>query len=381
MANTLNDVMPSIYAGLDLVSRELIGAIPAVQRDATMERAAVNQQVTVPVVPVATGGDVVPGQNPPNDGDVTVGSVNVEITKSKYSPVRWNGEEQLAIGPTGQYNKILADQFAQAMRWLANQVETDIIVAGAKGASRAYGTASTAPFGTKDDLSDFAGLNQILDENGAPLNDRRMIINSPARFNLESKQGILLKVNESGGDDFIRRRIVGQVLGFGIGVTGANVLHTVGTGTGYLVNNAADYAAGASTLAVDTGTGTILAGDLVTVAGDTNKYVSSGLDGANLGLNLPGLKLPAADNVALTLGGAYRVNLGFTPDAIVLAARAPAAPAGGDSAEDATFVIDPVSGIGFEVRLYREYRQVRYEVALAWGVGVVKSAHIALLLG
>lgn len=381
MANTLNAVMPSIYAGLDLVSRELVGAIPAVQRDATMERAALNQQVTVPVVPAATGGDVTPGQTPPNDGDVTVGSVNVEITKSKYSPVRWNGEEQLAIGPTGQYNKILADQFAQAMRWLANQVETDIIVAGAKGASRAYGTAGSAPFGTKDDLSDFAGINQILDENGAPLNDRRMIINSPARFNLESKQGILLRVNESGGDDFIRRRIVGQVLGFGIGVTGANVLHTPGSGASYLINKAAGFPVGSTTLDVDGGTGTILAGDIVTVAGDSNKYVSSGLDGSELVLNQPGLRLAAADNAALTVDSAYRVNLGFTPDAIVLAARAPAAPAGGDSADDATFVVDPVSGIGFEVRLYREYRQVRYEVALAWGVGVVKSSHIALLLG
>lgn len=381
MANTLNAVMPSIYAGLDLVSRELIGAIPAVQRDATMERAAVNQQVTVPVVPAATGGDVTPGQTPPNDGDVTVGSVNVEISKSKYSPVRWNGEEQLAVGPTGQYNKILADQFAQAMRWLANQVETDIIVAGAKGASRAYGTANTAPFGTANDLSDFAGINQILDENGAPLNDRRLIINSPARFNLESKQGILLKVNESGGDDFLRRRIVGQVLGFGIGVTGANVLHTKGTGANYLINKAAGYDVGDSVLDVDGGTGTILAGDVVTIAGDSNKYVASGLDGTELVLNQPGLRLAAADNAALTVGNAYRINLGFTPDAIVLAARAPAAPAGGDSADDATFVVDPVSGIGFEVRLYREYRQVRYEVALAWGVGVVKSSHIALLLG
>lgn len=381
MANTLTAVLPSIYAGLDMVSREMIGAIPAVQRDATLERASVGQTVNIPVVPAASGGNVTPGTTPPNDGDVTPESVPVTITKSKYSPVRWSGEEQNAVGPTGQYNKILADQFAQAMRWLANQVEADIVLAAANGASRAYGTAGTAPFGTSDDLSDFAGVNQILDENGAPMQGRRLIINPAARFNLEAKQKILLKVNESGGDDFLRRRVVGSVLNFGIGVTAGAVQHVKGTGAAYQVNDVAGAPVGDTSVPVDTGTGTILAGDVVTFAGDSNKYVSSGLSGGLLGINKPGMRLLAADGTVITVGNSYTPNVAFTENALILAARAPFAPEGGDMAEDSTFVVDPVSGLGFEVRLYREYRRVRYEVALAWGVGVVKSEHIALLLG
>lgn len=381
MANTLTAVLPAIYAGLNRVSREMIGAIPAVQRDATLTRAAVGQTVSVPVVPAATGGNVTPATTAPNDGDVTPETVQVSISKSKYSPVRWSGEEQLTVGPTGQYNRILADQFAESMRWLANQVEADIILAAANGASRAYGTAGTAPFATNADLSDFAGINQILDENGAPMQGRRLIINGAARFNLEAKQSILLKVNESGGDRFLRDRVVGDVLGFGIGVTAGAVFHTRGTGASHLINNASGEAVGDNVLTVDTGSGTILAGDVITIAGDSNKYVAAGLSGTTLTLNKPGLRAAAADNAALSYVAGYTPNVAFTPDALVLAARAPAAPEGGDMADDVTFVVDPVSGIGFEVRLYREYRRVRYEVALAWGVGVVKSNHIALLLG
>jgi hypothetical protein len=277
---------------------------------------------------------------------------------------------------------ILAQQFAQAMRALANEVEGDIIITAKNAASRAYGTAGTAPFGIADDLSDFAGLNQILDENGAPMMDRRLIINGAARFNLEAKQKILLKVNESGdGGALLRDRVVGQVLGFGVGISQYNTPHTPGTGAGFLINNAAGEPVGDNVLTVDTGTGTVLPGDIVTLAGDGNKYVASGLAGTTLTLNKPGLRRVAPDNTALTLGAAYRANVAFTPDALVLVARAPAAPEGGDSAEDATIVQDLVSGIAFEVRMYREYRRIRYEVGLAWGTGAVKSDHIALLLG
>lgn len=383
MANTLTAILPSIYAGLNVVSRELIGFIPAVQRNPTLERAAVGQVVTVPVVPAATGGNITPASVPPDDGDVVVGNQSITITKSKYSPVRWNGEEQLALGPTGQYNQILADQFAQSMRWLANQIEADIAVAAANAASRAYGLAGTAPFGVAGDLTDFAGVNKILDENGAPQAGRRLVLGSAARFNLEGKQSVLWKVNESGQDDFLRRRILFETMGFGIGFSSGVPFHVKGTGAGYLVNNAAGEAIGQTTITEDTGTGTIVPGDVVTFAGDTNNYVvKTGASGAgDFVLNNPGLLKAAADNSAITIGNSYTANVGFTPDALVMAARAPALPQGGDSADDRTFVVDPVSGLAFEISLYREYRRIRYEVAMAWGVGVVKSEHIALLMG
>lgn len=387
MANTITAILPSIFAGLYQASREIIGAIPAVQRDANMERAAVGQSISVPIVPPATGGNITPAATPPDDGDVVIGSTNVSITKSKYSPVRWNGEEQRAVGPSGMYNLILANQFAEAFRWLANQVEVDLVTAAYLAASRAYGTAGTAPFGTSGDLTDFAGVNRILDENGAPQSGRQMILGSAARFNLEGKQGILLKQNEAGTDGLLRARRMDPVLGFNIGFSHGVVSHTKGAGVGYDINNGSGEAVGQTTITLDGGTVNttgIKAGDVVTFAGDTNKYVvgtGSTATGGDIVLNDPGLRIAAADAVEMTIGDSYTANVAFTRDAMVLAARAPAAPEGGDSAVDTQMVTDPISGISFEIRHYQEYRRTRYEVGLAWGVGIINERHIATLLG
>lgn len=388
MSNTLTAIIPTLYAARDIVSRELVGMIPAVTRDVDVSRVAVGQNVTVPVVPAATGGNITPGATPPDDGDMVLGYRQVTISKSKYSPVRWNGEERLAVGPSGMYNQVLADQFVQSFRWLVNQVESDLIAAAYVASSRATGTAAQAPFGTAADLSDFAAVNRILDDNGAPRAGRQMVLNSAARQNLEGKQTILLKVNEADdGGDLLRRRRMGSVLDFDIYYSGQFTQHVKGAGTGYDINNGSGEAVGQTVITLDGGTVNstgIKAGDVVTFAGDTNKYiVGTGLTNTtgDITLNDPGLRVLAADTTEMTIGDSYTPNLAFTRDAIILASRAPAAPDGGDSADDVMFVQDPYSGISFEIRLYREYRRIKYEVGLAWGTGVIKEENIATLLG
>lgn len=382
MANTLTGLIPTLYEAMNVVSREMTGFIPAVRRDSNAERAAVGQIVRVPIGEAGALEDITPGVNPASSGDTTVGYADVVIAKSKAAPVRWSGEEQRAVGTNGAFNQVLADQFADAMRKLVNAVEIDLALAAVNGASRAYGVAGTAPFGTAGDLSDFAGAMKILEDNGAPRTDLQLALNSAAIANLRGKQSVLFKVNEAGSNDMLRDGMTDRVQGFALRNSAGLALHAKGTGASYQSNNASGYAIGDKTLALDTGTGTVLAGDVVTFAGDPNKYVvGTALSGGSLSLNKPGLMATLADNIVMTVGNSYTPNVGFARTAIVLAARAPAVPAGGDSADDSMVIDDPVTGLSFEVRVYRQYRQVKFEVCLAWGCAVVKPEHVALLLG
>lgn len=380
--NTITNLIPTLYEALDVVSREMVGFIPAVSRDSGLERAAKNQTINVYIAPPIVGSDIVPGVTAPNDGDAVFGNTTMTVTKSRYWPVRWNGEEQKAVGPTGQGQNAVRDQFAQAFRAAVNEVEADL-AALHLSASRAYGTPGTTPFATAADFSDFAQTMKILDDNGAPISDRQMVLGNAAIASIRGKQSVLFKVNEAGNADLLRNGILGRVEGYDIHASGPVVTFTKGTGAAY-TSTAAGFAVGTTSIPLITGTGTVLAGDVVSFAGDTNLYVvATGVAApGTIVIAEPGLRqaIPAAAT-ALTISNTSARNMVFSKTALLLGTRAPALPTQGDMADDRMMITDPVSGISFEVSLYKQYRQVKWEIALAWGVKNVAPRHTALLLG
>lgn len=376
---TITNLVPDLYSALDVVSRELVGFIPSVSSDMTFERAAVGQTVRSPVAPAASAGDITPGVTPPDDGDQTIGNVSMTITKARRVPIRWNGEQSLGLDNNGPgRSTIMRDQFAQAMRTLCNEVEADI-AATYVAASRAYGSAGTTPFAST--LGDAAQVRKILADNGAPLGDVSLVMNTSAGAALRTL-GQLSKANEAGTIALREQGTLLNIYGMSLRESAQVSSATAGTGASYQVNNGSGYAVGATTIAVDTGSGTVLAGDVVTFAGDANKYVvTTALSGGSLTIAAPGLKVALADNTAMTVVATSARNMAFARSAIALATRAPALPGEGDSADDRMVVTDERSGLSFEVAMYKQYRQVQYEVSLAWGVKAVKPEHMAILLG
>ena len=377
MANTLTGFIPTIHEAVDTVSRELVGFIPSVTLNATAEQVAKDQSINYPIVDAYTASDITPSNTSPDAGDTSFSYGTMSISKSRKVAFDWTGEEQTSVG--GLYQRLLADQFAQAMRTLINEVETDIANLYTY-ASRAYGTAGTTPFAST--LAGTAQMLKILADNGAPQNELQLVINTAAGANLRTLAQ-LTKANEAADTSLLRRGVLLDIHGFKIRESAQVKAHTKGTGASYQVNNASTIAVGGTTVAADTGSGTVLAGDVVTFAADTNnKYVvNTALSAGSFVINKPGIRGSAIpDNNAITVGDSYSANMAFHRGAIHLLARVPKMPQG-SSAADVYEATDPISGITFQIAMYPQYRQTMYEVALAWGVKAVKPEHMGILLG
>lgn len=387
MANTLTNLIPSLYAGLDTVSRELTGYIPAVHRDATADRASVGQSVTYQIAPEGNISNITPAMTIPEPTDQTVGSDSIIITKARAAEFGFVGEERLGLDNNGAgFSQVQADMFAQSVRSLVNEVETDLSAEAAANASRAYGTPGTVPFATNTD--ELSQLRKILVDNGAPTSDLQLVLDTTAGASLRTLHGINSDRDYS-RVPFAQQGILHTQSGMSIRETGQGVTHTAGTGAS-ATTDTTGYAVGATTITLaSAGTGTIVAGDVITFAGDSNQYlVVSGdtdvSDGGTITLEEPGLQqaIPTSATAITVVKDGTTYDAGgvaFYRNALVLASRAPALPQEGDMAIDRMMMTDPNSGLAFEVAVYVGYRKVRYEVALAWGVKTTQPRHTALL--
>ena len=379
MSNTLTNLIPDLYTAVDVVSRELTGMIPSVTLDAGIERAAVGQKVRSHVAPQSVATDITPAVTPPDDGDQVIGNKDITISKARRIPIRWNGEEQKGLNSGSGYRSVLGSQFEQAMRTLTNEIEADLTGLHTLS-SRAFGTAGTTPFAS--DLSDTAEVRKILVDNGSPLSDMQMVIDTTAGAKMRTLTQ-LTKANEAADNSLLRQGVLLDVHGMQIRESAQIATPASGTGSSYTTNTAG-YAVGATVITLITGTGTVLAGDVVTFAGDTNKYVVAVGTGAAGPITLAanGLRVAIATSAtAMTVVAISTRNMVFSKSAILLATRAPARPEEGDQATDVMMITDPRSGISFEVALYKQYRQVSYEISIAWGQQNFKSEHSAILLG
>ena len=386
MGNTLTNLIPTLYEALDVVSRELVGFIPSVTRDSQLARAAIGQRVYSPVAPAATAGDVKANTVPPDDGQQTIGNISMEITKSRYVPIRWQGEESLQMNSPGGLGvkTLMRDQFAQGMRTLCNEIEADLAGLYLSG-SRAIVPSSSTLF--SKDLADAANARKILMDNGAPTSELKMVIGTDAGAALRSQATILSVIPSA--QDMATQGVLINAAGFQIRESAQIKSPVVGTASNSATVSTDAHAVGATSIVLASkGSGSIVAGDIISFAGDPNYYVvvtgdTNVSDGGTIVIAAPGLRVAIAETAspAITIRAKANRSMAFARSSIVLATRMPALPEGGDMGVDRTTITDPRSGLSFEVSKYLQYRQVRYEIAIAWGVKAVKTEHIALMAG
>lgn len=380
MANVLTDLAADIYKAADVVGRELVGFIPAVTVNADgSERVAKGDVVRASFTRTATVVDVSESMTIPEGTDQTVDNKTLTISNTRAVQIPYTGEDVRHLNNGIGFETVYGDQIAQAMRALVNEIEADIATEAYQNASRAFGTAGTTPFASN--FSEVAELRQILADNGMPMNDGQasMVLNTVAGTNLR-QLAQLQKANEAGGTDLLRQGVLLDLQGLMLRESAQVQSHTKGTGASYLLNDASS-AVGDTTIAADGGSGTILAGDIVTFAGTTDKYVvNTALSGGSFVIGAPGLRAAESDNDAITVGNNYTANVAFHRRALELAIR-PLAEPPSSLASDTMTVSDATSGLTFTVSVYPGYHKSMIEVSVAWGVKAWKPDFIATLLG
>lgn len=374
MANTLTALAPTLFSAAKTVSKEPVGALNAINMNFDDKGVAKGDVVTVSVAPSRSASDFTPSNTSSTGSDATATDIEVQISKSRKVAWHLTGEQQRSLDNGATSAEWIRQLVEQGMRTLRNEAEADCVSAIYTGASRATGTAGTNPFASA--LTPLADLRKILRDNGAPMADLQFVGDTTSEANL-LKLGVVLDASQAGSDAERREGIIRRQYGFQMRTSGGIDLHTKGTGTSYQLSAAG--AIGDTSISVDTGSGTLLAGDIVTFAGTSDKYVANtALSGGTFTIGAPGLLAVEADNDAITIGNNFTPNMGFERNAIVGVMRPPLMPANPTIQQ---MLISDEFGLTYLMLDIAQYGQRSWELHLAWGFKTIDSAHVAVLLG
>lgn len=384
MANTLTltGLTELLYQAKDQVAAEPTAMIDSVTVNSGSEGVSING--TVPSFRTSQptiSSSYTPAMSLPAGDDLTVAQDTLTIGQVAKASIPLNGEVMKQLDNTYGRQNVVNNLIAQAIRGIRNTIESHVGTVIKNGSSRAYGTAGTTPFASNHNAVNH--VRQILVDNGCPQDGQiTLAVNTLAGTNLRNLSN-LYKVNEAGNSDLLRRGILQDISGIMIKESAGIASHTKGTGASYLVNQSG-LTNGSTAVTVDTGSGTILAGDIITFASGTgsgyNYVVGTALASNVVTLNYPGLRGNIADNNAITVGNDYTGNVAFHRSAVELVIRPPALPPTGDIGEHTT-IVDDKTGLVFDAGLYKGDGMAVLRLLCYYQAKVWKPEYVATLLG
>lgn len=376
MANIFTALQPVLYSAAQEVSNEPFGVISAITADFDDKGVAVGDAVKVPVAPIRAVKSFTPSMAMPTGDDATADGVSVQITNTDY--VDWNltGEQIKSLENAGSDKEWVRQMIAQGMRALRNKAEVAACTAIKVGATRAVGTAGTNPFAS--DINIIPDVRKVLFDNGAPMADLQLCIDSSAGTSAR-KLGIIQQAYQAGNDQERRSGDLLRQFGFSIRESAGITAHTKGTGTAYVTSGSTGI--DVPSVALVTGSGTVLAGDVVSFAADTaNKYVVNNGVAApgTITLGRPGAQIVIPTANAMTIGNNYVPNLAFERSAVVGVMRAPIIPA--NPIINQTLISDKF-GMTYLLLQIAGYGMTTWQLHIAYGFKVVQGEHVAVVMG
>lgn len=388
MANTLTAILVQILSKGMMTLRQQVLMTRLVNTDYSLEAKKKGQTIDIPLSAAQSTADVTPAATPSAPTDLTPTTAQISLDNWKHADFALDDRE---VGRIRADKDFVPLQMEEAFKAIAKDIN-DTVFATYKGIYGYVGTAATTPFGSGVEVASATNLRKTLHEQLCPRDDRRAVLDfaaEAAALNLSQ----FSDAEKRGSAETKTKGDLGAIFGFDWYGEDAVPDHTAGTASG-ATTDSAGYAVGVKTITLaSAGTGTILEGDIFTIAGDTQTYVvatgDADVSGGGTVVFEPALKVAITTSAtAITLKASHVVNLGFHRDAFGLAVRAPDAGikellgtgAAGNVLESVTLQ-DPVSKLIMRLELIRGYKMTIWDIDCLWGTTLVSAARASRLAG
>lgn len=391
MANSLASVAPKLLAQGLLALRQMAIMPQLVNRSYEATAGQKGTSIDVPIPSAITAAAVTAAATPPATADVTPTAVNIPLNQWYEAAFELTDKDMLE-----SMNGTIPMQASEAIKAMANNVDS-YILGLYKGVYGYAGTAGTTPFAS--DVSAFGTARVNLNKQLAPTRDRRVVLDPLAEGNAVALP-LFIQANTSGSTQQILEGTIGHKIGADWYMDQNVPVQTAGTPGGTPVTAAAQTA-GQTTAGTTpqngvtaigflvltgllTSTGTYNAGDVITLAGDSQTYAvlanATANSGGSVTLSIsPALKISSAA-AAVTLKASHTVNLLFHRDAFAFATR-PLAGAAEGLGNIITSAVDPVSGLTLRLEISREHKRTRYSYDMLYGGALIRAELASRIAG
>jgi len=382
ISNTLTAILPKILARGLLSLRERVLMTRLVNLDYSMDAKKKGSTIDVPIAAELSASNVSPAAYPEAPSDLTIPTVQISLNNWKKASFGLTDKE---LGQINAQADFIPLEMSAAFEALATAIN-DSVFSEYDGVYGYTGTAGTTPFGAGVEVTSATLARKILNQQKCPRDNRRGVLD----FDAEANALALAQFSDAekvGGSDVKISGEIGRKFGIDWNADDGVPTHTAGTASGATTDNSG-YATGVNTITLaSAGTGTILTGDIFTIAGDTQTYVvttgDADVSGGGTIVFEPELQVAITTaETAITLKASHAVNLAFHRDAFALAMRAP------DDALKEVFnpdnsytMQDPVSGLVMRLEVIRMYKQTMWELDCLWGAKLIRAEYATRIAG
>ena len=364
MANDLSVLMPKILARSLVTLRESCVMPGLVNSDYSTEAKEKGDTIDVTLHAPQTASDVTPSNTPPAPADTVPTKVQVPLNNWKKTNFKLTDKDMAEIDKSKDF---LPGQTQEAVKALANAINIDIMDEY-KIFYGFTGTAGTTPFAST--AADAINARKKLHQQLCPREGRSGVLDYDAEANALALAAFA-DASQTGENGVKIKGQIGEKYGINWLTDDHVPTHTAGTGSGYLVNKSGGHAVGDTLITVDTGSGTMIVGDILTFAGHSQTYVVKTALAANVVEIYPPLKAAVADNAAITLKATHVSNLVFHRNAIAFATRVLNSD-GLNLGTQQLVMQDPVSKLVMRLEVSRQYKQTMWEFDILWGARGVR---------